>query len=106
MDARTAGLASDTGLMKRAKRRRWVRRIVLGVVATGCIVLVGGWLALRHIPDWYRPLTVPADQLQRVRNSVTNRFSDISDRMVGGTAFKVSKSGPMITLPNLSAPAN
>ena len=83
--------------MKRAKRRRWLRRIVFGVIAVACTVLVGGWLALRHIPDWYRPLTVPADRLQQVRNSLTHRFSDISDRMVAGAAFEVSITDQEVT---------
>ncbi len=68
------------------------------VIAAAAVALpVAGWLALRHVPGWYRPLTVPDDQFQRVRNSLTDRFSDISDQMVTRSVFEVSITDQEVT---------
>ena len=83
--------------MKRLKRRRWLRRIALGVVAVVLITAGCGWLALRHVPAWYQPVRVPQDHLQRVRDSLTDKFSEISDLMVGRVAFEVSVTDHMVT---------
>ena len=83
--------------MKRVKRRRWRRRVVLGVVAPALIVAGCGWLALRHVPAWYQPVRVPQDHLQRVRDSLTDKFSEISDHMVGRAAFEVSVTDHQVT---------
>ena len=83
--------------MRRTKRRRWLRRIVLGVLVVGLAAGAGGWLALRHVPDWYQPIQVPQDQLQQVRDSLTDKFTEISDEMVKGRPFEVTLDEQTVT---------
>ncbi len=68
--------------MKRILRRRWIRRVGIGLSVAVVVALVGGWLVLHHVPAWYRPVTVAPDQVQRVRDSLTRVFQNISERMV------------------------
>jgi hypothetical protein len=83
--------------MRRRKRRRWLGRILFGLLALAVVVLVGGWLALRHIPSWYEPVQVPDDQLQRVRDSLTDKFREISDQMVRRSTFEVYVTDHAVT---------
>lgn len=83
--------------MKRTKRRRWLRRIFLGVLGVTLASLCGGWLALRHVPSWYSPATVRPARLQEVRDSLTAKFREISDRMVRKNQFEVAFDDRMVT---------
>ncbi len=83
--------------MKRAKLRRWVRRIMVGVALVALAVPACAWLALKHIPEWYKPLQVPDDQLQRVRDGVTDQFRLISDQMVQHSTFEVGVTDQQVT---------
>ncbi|MFQ5489085.1 MAG: hypothetical protein ACE5GE_00070 [Phycisphaerae bacterium] len=82
---------------RRRKRRRWLRRILLLLLGGVSLVAGAGWLGLRHIPDWYRPVRVADGELQRVRDSLTNTFRDISDRIVKGDRFEISLTDQMVT---------
>ena len=83
--------------MKRPRRRRWLRWIVAGAVLAACLAVGGTWLALRHVPQWYRPVSVPDDQLQRVRDTLTDKFREISDRMVAREPFDVTFTERMVS---------
>lgn len=74
--------------MKRSKRRRWLRAVLWGIALAGSVMLLGGWLALRHVPSWYRPVPVPEQELQRVRDSLAEAFRDVSDLMVAAEPFE------------------
>ncbi len=76
--------------MKRRKRKRWLRRIAAGTLVAACLAAGGLWLGLRHVPGWYRPVDVPDEQLQRVRNDLADKFREVSDRMVAGRSFEVT----------------
>lgn len=83
--------------MKRGTRRRWLRRMLIGGPIALLLALAVLWLALRHIPSWYRPVSVPPDELQRVRDTLADTFRSISDRMVQGRPFEVTATDQMIT---------
>ena len=68
--------------MKRILRRRWIRRAGVGLLVAVLAAVIGGWLVLHHVPAWYRPLTVAPGQVQRVRDSLTGVFQNISEAMV------------------------
>ncbi|MHC4065210.1 MAG: hypothetical protein ACYSUI_12045 [Planctomycetota bacterium] len=76
--------------MKRSRRRRWWRRIAVGLAVAACLALLGTWLALRHVPSWYHPVQVPDRELQRVRDSLTAVFREVSDSLVAGEPFEVT----------------
>jgi len=72
-------------------------RIAAGTAAALVVALLAAWLALRHVPAWYRPVAVPPDQLQRVRDSVTEAFRDVSDRIVVGQSFDRTFTAEQLT---------
>jgi hypothetical protein len=68
---------------------RWTARIGL-VAALGVpLVLAGLWLAVRHIPGWYRPPRLEGVELRRAQMDATDTFEWISARMVAGQPFDV-----------------
>jgi len=75
--------------MKRTKRRRRLLRIAVGAAGVGVLAFVALALALLHIPAWYRPVGVPAERLQEVRDGLADKFGEISDQMVRGRPFDV-----------------
>ena len=93
---RGTGACGD-GPMKRRKPRRWLRRAAAGVLVAGCVVAGGLWLGLRHVPAWYRPVRVPPEQLQRVRDDLADKFREVSDRIVGGEPFEVTLTDRMVS---------
>jgi hypothetical protein len=65
---RTAEVRSEKyAVRKLLKRWRWIVGIALTLLIGGGVT---GWLLLQHIPDWYRPMQVPPDDLQRIRNDL------------------------------------
>ncbi len=91
------GIPSGASLMRRAKSRRRLRRLLFGAAAVMLAVAGTGWLALRHIPDWYQPVQVPEGRLQQVRDSLTDKFSEISAEMVAGATFEVFLTDQTVT---------
>lgn len=83
-------------MMSRRRRRR-LRRVVLFLLAALLLTLAGSWLALRHIPNWYQPVQVANDQLQRVRDSLTDTFREVSDRIVAGEVFEIALTDQMVS---------
>lgn len=83
--------------MKRRKPRRWLRRAAAGVLVAGCVAAGGLWLGLRHVPAWYRPVRVPPEQLQRVRDDLADKFREVSDRIVVGEPFEVTLTDRMVS---------
>lgn len=60
---------------------RWWRRlkwIVLGTAGVGVLALVAAWLAVQHIPGWYRPAVVREAEIDRVRNDFSNQYDRFS----------------------------
>lgn len=74
--------------MKRARRiRRWFLRLAAVALVTLVLGATGLWLSFQHIPAWYRPIHVPAQRHQTVRNDLTLTLNDLSARMAGGVPF-------------------
>lgn len=77
--------------MSKPRRKRryrvWIIRAALALVAIGGIVVIGGWLAVESIPDWYVPVEVSQAELTRVRNSLPNTYQAINERVMAGAAF-------------------
>lgn len=72
--------------------RRWARR---AAVASGVALVVGvsvTWLAFQHIPAWYEPPTLTADDLPRVRATLPAAYQEFTDLLAdGGTQeFRLS----------------
>ena len=53
------------------------------------IAAVAGWLALRYIPSWYRPVVLSSEELVRVKGDIAGRADWISHRMVAGRSFEL-----------------
>ena len=71
--------------------RRWVRlrRIGFWILVTVPIAAVAGWLALRYIPSWYRPVVLSSEELVRVKGDIAGRADWISHRMVAERSFEL-----------------
>lgn len=71
--------------------RRWVRlrRIGFWILVALPIAVVGGWLALRYIPSWYRPVVLSSEELVRVKGDIAGRADWISHRMVAERSFEL-----------------
>jgi len=73
------------------KRWRW---IVAGLVTLLVGVVVTGWLLFQHIPAWYRPVQVPPDELQHVRNDLvqtTDAFGAALNDAQGSFKFRLTQ---------------
>ena len=69
------------------KRKRWKWAIPLA--ATAVIVALGAaWMAFQHVPSWYRPVYVPADDYQRVRDSLQFACQEFSDGVINQESFR------------------
>jgi hypothetical protein len=84
---------------------RWTARIGLVAALAAPLVLAGLWLAVRHIPGWYRPPRLEGVELRRAQMDATDTFEWISARMVAGQPFDVVLRNESINEWLVAAPA-
>ncbi len=70
---------SNATLMQTRQNIRWIRWLALGGGLIGLAALVTGWMLFQHIPGWYRPMAIPPDQRQAVRDDFVRTFDSLSE---------------------------
>lgn len=73
-----------------AKPRGWAKRIAKGTAVLLVVGVVVGWMCFQHIPAWYRPVRLTADQAETVRRQLQQTYETASEKMVAGEAFSLT----------------
>jgi hypothetical protein len=62
-------------------RRKWLRRILLATGVVVLTVLATGWLMFQHIPSWYQPPAIAADD-ERVKNDWVGAMDRLQEALL------------------------
>ncbi len=98
------GLAPDrsdwAALLRHASdqfKRRWVRRVALGLAGGALLAATIGWFTFQHKPGWYRPVAPSAATTRRAQADSAAVFDYISDHLVDGRSFDLSIRARSVT---------
>lgn len=73
-----------------AKIRRYFKPLMI-CSACGLLALsAGGWLVFQHVPSWYRPRWLSAQEMQRVQREFDASFDHITRKLAAGQRFELS----------------
>lgn len=64
--------------MPKQKRAKWFKRIAIISAVMAVAGLGTAWMMFQHIPDWYRPVQVPPEYEQAVRDDVTGTYDRLN----------------------------
>lgn len=73
-----------------AKPRGRAKRIAKGTVVLLVVGVVVAWMCFQHIPAWYQPVRLSADQAETVRRQLQQTYETASQKMVAGEAFSLT----------------
>ena len=65
-----------------ARVRKWIVRLAVAVVLLLPLVMVGVWLGIQHIPEWYRPPVISPQDYQKVRDDFEAIFNEMSRGLI------------------------
>lgn len=76
---------SESGrFVKTGRWLRWGGAIGVACIVVACLI---GWMLYRHIPAWYQPAYVPAEDEQEARDALGEAFTALSRGMGEGRPF-------------------
>jgi len=78
---------NDTTSRGRFRIRKLLVRSVIAFLLLLPGMLLGLWLAVQHIPDWYQPPVIPPRDYQRVRDDFEAVFNEISENLMSSEPF-------------------
>jgi hypothetical protein len=77
---------------ERVRAGKLLARLVITVLVLLPCILLGLWLAMQHIPDWYNPPVIPPQEYQRVRDDFEAVFNEISENLMSSEPFTLTIS--------------
>lgn len=62
----------------------WARRVAIAVAVALVVGVSAAWLAFQYIPSWYKPPTLTADDLPRLRATLPAAYQNFTDLLAEG----------------------